>query len=37
MRVSNEYQTHREAVVADGIGDTDFQPDWEDWIDNAED
>ena len=30
IRVSNEYQTHREVVAAHDIGDADFQPDWED-------
>jgi len=37
MRVYNEYQTRRKVVVAHDIGDADFQPDWEDWIDSFED
>jgi RNA polymerase-binding transcription factor DksA len=34
MRLSNEYQTHQEVMVAHDIGDADFQPNREDWIDS---
>lgn len=37
MRVHDEYQTHRKVVPAHDIGDTNFQPNWEDGIDSSDD